>query len=83
MHYLKGTGAISLNPSVEGVDIYLDEYVPYHRRLIPKRIAHLGQAPLVEHPIEMGSYRLVLKKEGYHDVIYPQISRRNIGMVKM
>ena len=77
MHYLKGTGAISLNPSVEGVDIYLDEYVPYHRRLIPKRIAHLGQAPLVEHPIEMGSYRLVLKKEGYHDVIYPfQISRR-------
>ena len=41
LHYLKGTGAVSLITDVEGVDMYLDEYVPHHRRLVPKRIAHL------------------------------------------
>ena len=62
---------MSLITDVEGVDMYLDEYVPHHRRLVPKRIAHLGNQGLKEHPLEMGSYRLVLKKEGHHDVIYP------------
>ena len=71
LHYLKGTGAVSLMTDVEGVDIYLEEYVQKHRRLIPKQIAHLGNQDLIEHPLEMGSYRLVLSKEGYHDVIYP------------
>ena len=52
LHYLKGTGAVSILPSVEGVDIYLDEYVPFHRRLKPVRVAHLGNSPLVEHPLK-------------------------------
>lgn len=71
LHYLKGTGAVSLITDTDNVDIYLEEYVEKHRRLIPKRIAHLGHQGLQEYPIEMGSYRLLLKKEGHHDVIYP------------
>lgn len=70
-HYLKGTGALSLQTDVDGVEIYLEQYVPHHRRLVPKRIAHLGNKPLVAYPLEMGSYRLLLQKEGYRDVVYP------------
>ena len=62
-HYLKGTGAVSLMTDVGGVDIFLDKYVPHHRRLIPKRIAYLGNQGLTAHSLEMGSYRLVLKKK--------------------
>ena len=71
LHYLKGTGAVSLVTDVDGVDIFLDKYVPHHRRLMPERIDYLGNQGLRSHPLEMGSYRLVLQKEGYHDVIYP------------
>jgi serine/threonine-protein kinase len=34
-------------------------------------MAHLGNRGLKEYPLEMGSYRIVLKKSGYHDVTYP------------
>ena len=71
LHYLKGIGAVSLKCNVEGVDVFLEEFVPHHRRLVPKRIAYLGNQDLETHPLEMGSYRLVLKKAGHHDVIYP------------
>ena len=71
LHYLKGTGAVSIRTDVEGVNIYLEQYVPHHRRLIPKRLAFLGDQPLVDYPLEMGSYRLLLKKPGHCDVIYP------------
>ena len=71
IHYLKGIGAVSLKCSVKGVDVYLEKFVPHHRRLVPKRMAYLGNQDLVAHSLEMGSYRLVLKKAGHHDVIYP------------
>ncbi|MEC8278000.1 MAG: bifunctional serine/threonine-protein kinase/formylglycine-generating enzyme family protein, partial [Myxococcota bacterium] len=71
LHYLKGSGAVSLKTDVSGVNIFLEQYVTHHRRLVPKRIADLGRKPLVEYPLEMGSYRLVLEKEGHHSVNYP------------
>ena len=56
---------------VEGVEVLLEKYVPHHRRLVPKLIANLGTAPIVSHSLEMGSYRLRLRKEGHHEVLYP------------
>lgn len=70
-YYMKGTGAVSLQTDVDDVEVILEQYVSHHRRLIPKTIAHLGCVPIVSHSLEMGSYRLVLKKTGYHDVSYP------------
>jgi serine/threonine-protein kinase len=71
LHYLKGTGALSLQTDVPDVSIFLDKYVPHHRRLVAKEVAALGSGPVVEYPLEMGSYRVRLKKIGYHDVVYP------------
>ena len=69
--YLKGTGAVSLVTDVDGVEVLLERYVPHHRRLIPKLVGNLGVAPIISHSLEMGSYRLRLRKEGHHEVLYP------------
>ena len=69
--YLKGIGAVSLTTKVDDVEVLLEEYVPHHRRLIPKMVANLGKSPIVSHHLAMGSYRLRLRKQGYHEVLYP------------
>lgn len=71
LYYLKGTGALSLCTDVPDVAIFLDKYVPYRRRLVAKQVAELGNGPVIEYPLEMGSYRIRLKKIGHHDVVYP------------
>lgn len=71
LQYLKGTGAVSLMTDVEGVEVLLEQYVPHHRRLIPKLIANLGEVPISSYSLEMGSYRLRLRKKGHHEVFYP------------
>ena len=70
-HYLKGTGAVSLLTDVDDVEVILEQYVPHHRRLVPKVIANLGKSPIVSHSLEIGSYRLRLRKPGHHEVLYP------------
>ena len=70
-HYLKGTGALSLLTDVDDVEVILEKYVPHHRRLVPKVIANLGKSPVISHSLEIGSYRLRLRKEGHHEVLYP------------
>lgn len=69
--YLKGTGAVSLVTDVQGVEVLLEQYVPHHRRLVPKLVKNLGKSPIISHSLEMGSYRLRLRKEGHHEVLYP------------
>ena len=71
LHYLKGDGAVSLNCNVDGVEVLLEKYIPHHRRLIPKPLANLGKTPIISQRLEMGSYRLRLRKQGYHEVLYP------------
>lgn len=70
-HYLKGRGAVSLVTDIDDVEVILEKYVPHHHRLVPKTIANLGRNPIISHSLEMGSYRLRLRKEGYHEVRYP------------
>ena len=58
----KRIGAVSLKTDVPGVDIYLEQYVPHHRRLVPKPIAHLGSKPLFEHSLENGVLSIDFEK---------------------
>ena len=69
--YLKGTGAISIRTDVDDVDIFLEKYDPYQKRVIAKPIAHLGNKPLEKYPLGKGSYRLRLRKKGHAEVLYP------------
>ena len=71
IHYLKGTGALSIRTEGDGVEIFLDKFEPFHRRLVPKRMAFLGHDDVNNLPLEMGSYRLILKKIGCREVTYP------------
>ena len=71
LSYLKGTGAITLTCDLEGVEILLEAFVPHHKRLIPRPIASLSQRDLREYPLEMGSYRIRLRKNGCPEVFYP------------
>jgi eukaryotic-like serine/threonine-protein kinase len=69
--YLKGLGAVSLITVEEDVEVLLEQFVPHHRRLIAKPMNNLGTAPIISQSLEMGSYRLRLRKEGFHEVLYP------------
>lgn len=71
LHYLKGTGALSIQTDVDGVDVLLEQYVPQLKRLVAKPVANLGCAPIVKRDLEQGSYRLRLRKSGHHEVLYP------------
>ena len=69
--YLKGTGALSIAAEVDDVEIILEQFVPQGKRLVAKTIANLGKNSLSAYPLEMGSYRLRLRKEGHVEVLYP------------
>ena len=71
LEYLDGSGAVSLCTALDGVEVLLEQYVPHHRRLVPKLVANLGMAPIVSHKLAMGSYRIRLRKKGCHEVFYP------------
>lgn len=76
LHYLKGTGAVSLRTDVEGADFTLERYEKFNRRLIATSMKALGKGSIDTYSLEMGSYRLGITKVGYHDVVYPvNISR--------
>ena len=69
--YLKGDGTVSMSTDVTGAEIRLEKYTQKGRRLVPKPIRSLGATPLRLTRIEMGSYRIVIEKPGYHPVYYP------------
>jgi eukaryotic-like serine/threonine-protein kinase len=69
--YLKGDGALSLVISEPGAEVLLENYKVHNRRLVARPVKSLGVAPLVSIPLEMGSYRLRIRKEGFHEVLYP------------
>ena len=69
--YLQGAGRLSIDATELGVRVILERFEPYRRRLVPQFFADLGTTPIVNVPLEMGSYQLRLSKSGFHDVIYP------------
>lgn len=70
-NYLRGLGAVSLITVQQDVEVLLERFVSHHRRLIAEPIKSLGTAPILSHSLEMGSYRLRLRKKGFQEVLYP------------
>lgn len=69
--YIKGVGAITLRTDIDDVEVILEKYEPHLRRMVPKVIQNLGKAPIIKKSLDMGSYRLRLRKEGHYEVKYP------------
>lgn len=74
--YLKGDGALTLITDPPGAEVTVYRYVEQNRRLVPVRSRSLGVTPLFEQSLPMGSYLLLLRKEGYEDIRYPVHIRR-------
>lgn len=73
--YLAGTGALTLITD-RPVEVYVHRYVEKERRLQPVFERSLGRTPLVEVPLEMGSYLLMLHADDGVEVRYPVWIRR-------
>jgi len=69
--YLRGTGALTLITDPPGVEVRVHRFVFRDRRLVPEAVGSLGSTPLVEVPLEMGSYLLTLHRPGHEVVSYP------------
>ncbi|MCB9763416.1 MAG: SUMF1/EgtB/PvdO family nonheme iron enzyme [Alphaproteobacteria bacterium] len=74
--YLKGTGRLTLHtaPAEARADLY--RYVEQSRRLVPIYESSLGRTPMVDAPLEMGSYLVELSAPGHHTIRYPVCIRR-------
>jgi serine/threonine-protein kinase len=74
--YLSGTGALSLVTNPAGATVHLHAYELKRRRLEPVYQRVLGQTPLGDVALPMGSYLLEIRSPGHHPVSYPvQIGR--------
>lgn len=71
MAYLRGHGALTLVTDPPGVDVLVHRYQTHHRRLVPVFVRKLGPTPVGRVTLPMGSYLLVLRKEGHAEVRYP------------
>ncbi len=74
--YLKGTGALTLITDPPGAEVRLHRYVLKERRLQPVFERVMGTTPLIEVPLEMGSYLITLQREGREVVRYPVFIER-------
>jgi len=74
--YLKGTGALTLVTDPLDAEVELYRFEEQHRRRIPRFERSLGRSPLIEVPLSIGAYLLVLRKEGHEVVRYPVLIER-------
>jgi eukaryotic-like serine/threonine-protein kinase len=70
-NYLRGDGLLTLETSPKGCEAILEKFLLRNRRLVPLAIKSLGKTPLIKCPLERGSYRIRIRKKGYHEVLYP------------
>ncbi len=75
--YLEGVGALSLVTEPPGATVTLAKFVERDRRLVTESEIGLGQTPLRDVQLHMGSYLLTLTREGHEDVRYPVYIGRN------
>jgi serine/threonine-protein kinase len=69
--YLRGDGALTLSTDPPGAEVHLYRYQLVNRRLVPELVRTLGETPLVELPLPMGSYLCVLRHPQRQEVRYP------------
>jgi eukaryotic-like serine/threonine-protein kinase len=73
---LRGEGALTLVTDPPGAAVRLERYVLRGRRRVPEDCGVLGVTPLVEVPLQKGSYRLRITAPGRHEVLYPVLIER-------
>jgi eukaryotic-like serine/threonine-protein kinase len=77
LRYLQGGGALSLVTDPPGAQARLFRYEVEGRRLVAKFQRDLGTTPLLEIPLDMGSWMVELQRPGGPVVRYPvQIGRQ-------
>jgi len=69
--YLGGHGALSLDTNPRGAEVLLHRYELKNRRLRPGFVRTIGKTPIIEHPLPMGSYLLIIRAKGHQEVRYP------------
>lgn len=73
---LSGRGALTLVTEPPGARVLLERYVLRERRLTPEPAGDLGATPIVDVPLEKGSYRLRITAPGRAEVVYPVLIER-------
>lgn len=73
---LSGKGALSLRTDPEGASATLYRYSLVQRRLVPEFVGELGQTPLIEVPLDKGSYLIRIQAPGRMSVSYPVLIER-------
>jgi serine/threonine-protein kinase len=68
--YLAGTGALTLRTDPPTAEIELRRYERRGRRLVDEHVCQL-RGPLDTYELPRGSYLLILRAPGHHDVRYP------------
>ncbi len=69
--WLSGRGSLSLDTAPSGAEVLLYRYEERRRRLVPVFVRSLGPTPLVDLPLDRGSWLLVLRAEGREEVRLP------------
>lgn len=75
-NYLKGHGALTLVTEPPGAEAELFRYVLKDRRMQLEPAGSLGRTPIRSRGLPMGSYLVILRAEGKHEVRYPIEIRR-------
>ncbi|MFC2172036.1 SUMF1/EgtB/PvdO family nonheme iron enzyme [Acidobacteriota bacterium] len=74
---LLGDGTLRLDSDPTGAEVWL--YTLEEEKLLrqPRQERYLGSTPMKPLPLSMGSYLVILKKEGFRDTRYPIYISRN------
>lgn len=71
VEWLKGTGSLSIHTTPPGAELFLERFAPHRRRLRVVPLRPLGQSPVEDLPLSMGSYRLRVRAPGRPEVLVP------------
>src|SRR5262249_3582998 len=75
--FLRGDGALPLVTDPPGARVHVERFVLRDRRLVPVPDRVLGPTPLLEVPLQRGSYLLRICQPGRAEVRYPVLIDRD------
>lgn len=75
-HWLRWQGTLNLQTEPSGADVELWTYRQHERRLVPERVGIIGQTPLRDWRLPVGSHLLILHADGRVPVRYPVFIER-------
>jgi len=74
---LEGDGSLELTSDPPGAEVWLSEYLQEGPVLVERNERRIGSTALPQTVLAMGSYLVVLRKEGCRDTRYPVFIERN------